>query len=175
MQRKIFMENTQAGHTLKSLVVELSLVFASFYSSRFSASNVDYIYNAKKHNKCRFTKRLLGVWRKQLKPIFSRKKRKKKWPNEGEPPPHSRKQAPSFWACGAEKGHSPACQAAGLRSPQQLLLVRAAHCPIVFPRLHWSQREADGQDTVHTMSFPSHTSEARPASSHRRGNLLFIL
>lgn len=43
------MKTRLAKHTLKPLVVGLSLVLASFHSSRFSASN--YSVNTHAHNK----------------------------------------------------------------------------------------------------------------------------
>lgn len=86
----------------------LSLVFASSSPSGFSAPNADCSNNVKTHiQKIPLLKEATRSLKETAETHLSRKKRKKKCPEEGEPPPHSRKRAPSLWGCGAEEGHSP--------------------------------------------------------------------
>lgn len=162
------MENRPTD-TQKPLVVGLSLVFASFYSSRFSASNVNCAHDVKTHSAYHITKRSPGGLGKQLKPIFLGRKERRKWPNEGEPPPHSRKQAPSLWAApqppGQQaQGHQCGCSGCGLHTG-----------PL---SAHGSAAVNEKQMATVPCIFcacPSHTSAAGPASSRQRDNLLFIL
>lgn len=121
-----------------------------------------------KQSECCFRRRLLGVLGKQLKAIFLGRKQRRKGPNGGkEPPPHSRKQAPSLWACAVvEEGHSPAHQAAGRYSTvaaQSRLTL--PHCLTTTPRVN--EKQMAGCISVCT-------SDAGPPRSSRPGNLLFI-
>lgn len=126
------MENRPTEHIRKPLVGGLSLVFASFYSLGFSASNIDYTSIVKTHTQWvshykEVTRRLGETAETHL----SRKTRKKTWPNKGEPPPTLGNKLP-------------ACRAACPGSPVWPLWVQTAHWPIVCPRPHCGQWEADG-------------------------------